>query len=126
MIRFYLISGLLVFLGTSQNILADEWNRVYLVSFPRSGNHWVRFLVEEATHITTSSIYRDSDFPHLPTRFPSGGYSVDHGYQGNCRFPEPKDPVLIKTHYPFLTQDPIDPSQGRSICLIQGDLTKIF
>lgn len=79
----------------------SNWNRVYLASFPRSGNHWVRFLLEEATHIATSSVSRDADYPHLPTLFPWGGYSTDHGYKGNCRYPNEQDPVVIKTHHPY-------------------------
>src|SRR6185437_16726911 len=99
---FYLRNWLFLCTVCGSLLSADEWNRVYLASFPRSGNHWVRFLVEEATHITTSSVYRDPNFPHLPTVFPWGGYVVDQGYKGNCRFPTTNDPILIKTHYPFL------------------------
>jgi hypothetical protein len=98
-------------------LLGDEWNTVYLASFPRSGNHWVRFLVEEATHIATSSVYRDRDFPHMQHIFPWGGYSTDHGYNGQCRYPTQDDPLLLKTHYPFLLQKIPDPR--RVICLIR-------
>lgn len=99
-------------------LCADEWNTVYLASFPRSGNHWVRFLVEEATHIATGSVYRDRDFPHLKNMFSWGGYCTDHGYEGLCRYPTQDDPVLIKTHYPFLPRK-IDPSPKLAICLIR-------
>jgi hypothetical protein len=83
-------------------LCADEWKRVYLASFPRSGNHWVRFLIEEATNIATSSAYCDNDltYPHLPTPFPWGGYCCDHGYEGNRRYPDIDDIVVIKTHFP--------------------------
>lgn len=97
---------------------SEDWNTVYLASFPRSGNHWVRFLVEEATHITTSSVYCDKDFPHMKNQFPWGGYCTDHGYAGNCRFPTLEDPVLIKTHFPFLTRR-IVPEPKVVICLIR-------
>lgn len=96
----------------------DEWNRVYLASFPRSGNHWVRFLVEEATHIATSSIYRDVDFPHLEKKFPWGGYCTPHGYRGDCRYPKRGDPILLKTHYPFLPER-VNPTVQQAICLIR-------
>jgi len=112
MYRIYLL------LLLTASIFGEEWNTVYLASFPRSGNHWVRFLVEEATHIATSSVYRDGDFPHLPARFPWGGYSTDHGYKGNCRYPTHQDPVLIKTHYPYYTQT-IRPFPKTTICLIR-------
>ena len=99
-------------------LFAKEWDKVYLASFPRSGNHWVRFLVEEATHIATSSVYRDNNFPHLPTIFPWGGYCTDHGYSGNCRYPTKADPVLLKTHYPYLPKM-IDSDFSSVICLIR-------
>lgn len=99
-------------------LFAEDWNVVYLASFPRSGNHWVRFLVEEATHIATSSVYRDKDFPHLQHVFPWGGYCTDHGYEGSCRYPINDDPVLLKTHYPFLPRK-IDPVPTSAVCLIR-------
>lgn len=34
--------------------------------------------------------------------FPWGGFCTDHGYEGQCRFPTIHDPILLKTHYPFL------------------------
>jgi hypothetical protein len=89
----------------------ETWNRVYLVSHPRSGNHWVRFLIEEATHIATSSIYRDSALsggvsqPHISEVFPWGGYCADHGFSGDCRYRFSKDfdPRRIKNNmiWPF-------------------------
>jgi len=106
-------------------LFADEWNTVYLASFPRSGNHWVRFLVEEATHITTSSVYRDQDFPHLKNVFPWDGYCTDHGYEGHCRYPTKNDPVLIKTHYPFFLRK-IDPSPKIAICLIRHPIDAFY
>lgn len=85
-----------------------EYSRVYLATFPRSGNHWVRYLIEEATDIATSSVYRDKDPKHLPTPFPWGGYCFPNGYQGNCRYPEPGEIVVIKTHYPALKPSKFD------------------
>ncbi len=127
---FRLRDLLFLSLGCGCLLSAAEWNKVYLASFPRSGNHWVRFLVEDATHITTSSVYRDPDFPHLPTVFPWGGYVVDKGYKGNCRFPTTNDPILIKTHYPFLPQRneqrEIDLNQDRVICLIRHPIDSLY
>jgi hypothetical protein len=109
---------ILLFCFIQSMLFGEEWNTVYLASFPRSGNHWVRFLVEEATHITTSSVYRDKDFPHLPDVFPWGAYSTDHGYEGHCQYPTYDDPVLVKTHYPFFPKK-IHPEPKRAICLIR-------
>jgi len=102
-------------------IFGDEWKTVYLASFPRSGNHWVRFLLEEATHIATSSIYEDDDFPHFREVFPWGGYCTDHGYDGHCRYPTKEDPVILKTHYPYY-QKKIDPEPKITICLIRNPI----
>ncbi|CDR34837.1 sulfotransferase domain-containing protein [Criblamydia sequanensis] len=108
-------------------IFAEEWNTVYLASFPRSGNHWVRFLVEEATHIATSSVYRDRNFPHLQNVFPWGAYCTDHGYEGHCRYPTLDDPVLIKTHYPFLKpKTKINPTPKSAICLIRHPIDSFY
>jgi hypothetical protein len=81
----------------------EGWNRrVYLATYPRSGNHWTRYLIEEATHIATSSVYCDGDVgkSHLGTPFPWGGYCPKYGYEGKCRYPTPSDIVVVKTHFP--------------------------
>jgi Sulfotransferase domain len=98
----------IIFLFFSFKVCGDDWQRVYLTSFPRSGNHWMRFLIEEATHITTSSVYRDPDMPHLPKLFPWKGYCPNHGYKGNCRFPQTGEIVVVKTHFPHLEAEPGD------------------
>lgn len=116
---------LCIFCAAQSILFANEWNTVYLASFPRSGNHWVRFLVEEATHITTSSVYRDKDYPHLEICFPWGGYCTDHGFERQCRFPRLEDPVLIKTHYPFLPRQ-IEPDPERAICLIRHPIDSFW
>ena len=90
----------------SQKLAADDWNkRVYLATYPKSGNHWLRYLIEEATLIATSSVYCDTDNwsysrLHLPTPFPWGGYSPKNGYDGNCCYPEADDIFVVKTHFP--------------------------
>lgn len=66
----------------------------------------MRYLIEEATNIATSSVYTDylnvksSVPPHLKSPFPWGGYCPDHGYEGNRRYPQKGEIVVIKTHYP--------------------------
>ncbi len=105
---------------------AYSWELVYLTSFPRSGNHWTRFLIEEATHIATSSVYRDRDYPHLPQLFPWGGYATDHGYTGTCRYPIEPEPVVLKTHYPCLPQRPIKPITRVAICLIRHPIDALY
>lgn len=75
-----------------------DWKRVYLATFPRSGNHWVRYLIEEASGIATSSIYLDQVPPHMPINFPWNGYCPKLGYEGNRRYPTKIDTVVIKTH----------------------------
>ncbi|MGA8164508.1 MAG: sulfotransferase domain-containing protein [Waddliaceae bacterium] len=89
---------------------SEDWKRVYLATYPRSGNHWVRFLLEEATHIATSSAYPDRtpEYQHLRTPFPWGGYCCPNGYHGNCSYPEKSDIVVIKTHYPCLGKTKFD------------------
>ncbi len=80
---------------------AKKWeNRVYLATYPRSGNHWMRYLIEEATGIATSSVYCDPDPQHLLLAFPWGGFCVDGGYEGSRRYPKDNEPVVIKTHFP--------------------------
>jgi hypothetical protein len=89
--------------------LAKNWNkRVYLATYPRSGNHWMRFLIEEATGIATSSVYRDPDPPHLNHLFPWGGYCCAGGYEGHARYPVEGEPVVVKTHYPALAMQLFD------------------
>lgn len=90
----------LFFLMEFSSSCAEDWKRVYLTSYPRSGNHWIRYLVEEASHIATASVYHDKEPLHMKKVFPWGGYCCDHGYEGNCRYPNKNDLVLIKTHFP--------------------------
>lgn len=100
--RFLAFSFCLIFLTEFQLAFSKEkeWERVYLATYPRSGNHWFRYLIEEATHIATSSVYCDNDPPHMENPFPWGGYCCDHGYNGDCRYPENDEFVLVKTHFP--------------------------
>jgi hypothetical protein len=107
---------------------ALEWKeRVYLASYPRSGNHWMRNLIEEATHIATSSVYRDPDPLHLPDIFPWGGYCCDHGYEGSSRYPVNGEPVVVKTHYPASGKTEFDQLPYKIvICIIRHPLDAIY
>ena len=69
----------------------EDWQRVYLATFPRSGNHWLRYLLEEATHIATGAVYRDMRPPHLKTPFPWGGYAAGMDIWGIAAIP-----ILVK------------------------------
>lgn len=81
--------------------LANIWpNRIYLATYPRSGNHWTRYLIEEASHIATCSVFRDLDPIHLSEPFPWGGYCAENGCIGTCRYPMWGDAVIVKTHFP--------------------------
>src|SRR5690348_10906431 len=89
----------------------EDWSkRVYLATYPRSGNHWVRYLIEEITHIATSSVYcdGDADKSHLGKPFPWGGYCPKYGYEGKCRYPTPDDIVVVKTHFPAVPAQEFD------------------
>ena len=87
---------------------AEKWQRIYLTTPCRSGNHWMRYLVEEAAHIATGAVYRDKTPLHMDKIFPWGGYCCKHGYEGLCRYPNKSDIVLIKTHYPDCPETPFD------------------
>lgn len=122
--RFFLLACLLsLSLAIS---LSAGWKKVYLATYPRSGNHWMRYLIEEATHIATGSTYCDQDPPHLPKRFPWGGYSADHGCEGNCRYPKEKDMVVIKTHYPTLTSELDSKDYKKVIRIVRHPVDSIY
>jgi hypothetical protein len=105
------LNTLILLLMTLSTLYSGEYEwerRVYLATYPRSGNHWLRFLVEEASHIATSSVYQDYEHNFFSPPFPWGGYSTDHGYTGSCRYPIPGESVLLKTHYPVIAQHEFD------------------
>ena len=74
----------------------DLSNRVYLATYPRSGNHWMRYLIEEATHVATGSVYAECG----KRPFSWGAYAFKGGYEGHCTFPQSGDTFVVKTHYP--------------------------
>ena len=122
--KFLKILCLLLIFGS---VDADEWKRVYLASAPRSGNHWLRYLIEEATHIATSSVYRDKNDGNLPIIFEWGGYCCDHGYAGDCRYPEIDEPIVIKTHYPALKNSPFDLQPAMlTICIVRHPIDVFY
>ncbi len=96
-------------------IFAEDYGkRVYLVSYPRAGNHWMRFLIEEATGMATGSVYcdpkepgRDYERAHLLTPFP-WGFCPDHGFTGTRRYPGKNDFIFLKTHYPVIVAQTLD------------------
>lgn len=117
-----------------------SWKRIYLSSYPQSGNHWVRHSVEDCCRIATSSVYRDFEPPgHMNRVFPWGGYCCDHGYRGDCRYPNKGEIVLLKTHYPYpgknspydrqpnemsihIIRNPVDTFYSRYVKLPKGPL----
>lgn len=92
-----------------QKIEAVDWSkRFYLATYPRSGNHWMRYLIEDAVHITTGSVYVDADPQHHPDPLPWAGFCVVGGYRGDSRYPNADEPFVVKTHYPALSRRPFD------------------
>ena len=111
MIRFFFLLCMIAGSWGCASECDALWNkRVYLATYPRSGNHWVRYLIEEATHIATSSVYCDADIgrSHLGKPFAWGGYCPKYGYEKQCRYPTPEDSVVVKTHYPAVPAQQFD------------------
>ncbi len=83
------IGWLLMAFFSIGNLDASLWpNCIYLATFPRSGNHWVRYMLEELTGKVTGSVYCDQDHPvHSPIILPMGGYAPDFGYEGCREYP---------------------------------------
>jgi hypothetical protein len=90
----FLLSGL----GTLLN--AEVWpNRVYLATFPRSGNHWMRYMLEELTGQVTFSVYPDFSNKYFQ---PCNAYYQEGGHAGNCYLPSYGETYIVKTHYPVM------------------------
>lgn len=102
LIKFFLI--FFVFFNLEISFSNEIWrNRVYLATYPRSGNHWMRYMIEELTGKATGSVYPDADEPvHLSTIFSWGGYAPKGGYEGNREYPKYGDLILLKTHFPVM------------------------
>lgn len=107
---------------------AKKWKkRVYLATYPRSGNHWLRYLIEAATYQATSSVYRDPDPRHLSKIFPWGGYCCKHGYGGNCYYPQKGDMVVVKTHFPIIQASQFDKlTYTKTIRIVRHPLDAIY
>ncbi len=105
-----------------------DYKRVYLATYPRSGNHWMRYLIEEATGVATSSVYCDSDPQHLPTLFPWKGYVCQGGYEGDKRYPNKGEIVVLKTHYPAIVAYDQDnePPEGKIIRVVRHPIDSIY
>lgn len=95
----------------------------------------MRFLIEEATHVATSSVWsewggvhgQDSNANHMPNVFPWGGYCVQNGYSGECRYPIEGEPVVIKTHFPFSESQPYEPDiYKKAIVIIRNPIDTFY
>lgn len=94
--KFIIFFFSLIFLCDLHSTFSDEWKRIYLATYPRSGNIWALQLIEEVTHIATSSVFCTKNKKH----FPWGACCWKPGFEGACRYPNLDDYVVIKTHYP--------------------------
>ena len=119
-INFFIVSSLFFFA-----LFGNTHQIVNLASFPRSGNHWVRFLIEETTNISTSSSYKDGDFKHIKNPYSMPGFSVKNGYFGNCHLPLLTDPLLLKTHYPWFDEKNFTCQNQPTVCLIRHPIDSI-
>lgn len=135
--RFRIIFFIIFFSFFIEDAFAKEaWQKVYLATFPRSGNHWTRYLIEEATGIITSSSYPEGFLgigadkktkPHSPFRLPWGGYCCKNGYEGIRRYPEKGEIVIIKTHYPFYLLKYFDSGQyEKAIRIVRHPVDSIY
>jgi hypothetical protein len=107
----------------------DENSRtVFLATFPRSGNHWARFMIEESTGIATSSVYGELDIVfHNLIISPSGGWFAKGGYDGLKRFPLEEELVVVKTHFPVFRPTRQDPKPySRAIRIVRHPVETIY
>ena len=81
-----------------------------LASYPRSGNHWLRWLIEEATGVATLSQYNDTQYETLgganaPVQLAlddvfAHAFAPPRGYSGTRRLPDGATPRVVKSHHP--------------------------
>ena len=69
---------------------------MFVASFPRSGNHWARHILEAVTGIATGSV-RPLAYPTKPYEW--GGYAQLGGATGSGRMPQVGDTVILMTHF---------------------------
>ncbi|XP_042866702.1 WSCD family member GA21586-like [Penaeus japonicus] len=70
--------------------------KTWLLSFPRSGNTWTRYLIEAATGVSTTSVYHDKLLVRL-------------GFQGEREDIDTGTTLLQKTHDTRWIRNPTDP-----------------
>ncbi|KAL7647712.1 UNVERIFIED_CONTAM: hypothetical protein RMT77_001321 [Armadillidium vulgare] len=63
----------------------EKLPEAYLVSYPRSGNTWVRYLIEGATGLFTGSVYNSKK-------------QIKMGFVGESEFHRNGTVIIIKTH----------------------------
>ncbi len=109
--------------GTSaatSTFLSQGYHRITITTVPRSGNTWLRQLIEQITGVATGSVYEeggrmsDAYGAYFPSQdSPCGGTSFAHAgsflvkhTHANCitqvKYPQiPREPVVIKDHAPW-------------------------
>eukprot|EP00056_Hartaetosiga_gracilis_P015096 m.241256 g.241256 ORF g.241256 m.241256 type:complete len:364 (-) comp19463_c0_seq1:1112-2203(-) len=81
-------------------------HRIALASIPRTGNGWIRGLIEGATGVASESIFKEGPASHFNER--SGGYGKRCGWLEDCSLVGHSvgiHPVVIKTHFPFTSHE---------------------
>lgn len=109
----------------------EGWKRAFLASYPRSGNHWVRYLVEEATNKVTGSVCPDEaengNPPHSKEAYSWGGHALPRGYEDTRELPSLEDTVLLKTHYPIMKARAYDTEENEIVIrLVRNPLDAIY
>eukprot|EP00040_Diaphanoeca_grandis_P021096 m.112324 g.112324 ORF g.112324 m.112324 type:complete len:373 (+) comp28186_c0_seq1:213-1331(+) len=82
-------------------------HRIILATVPRSGNGWIRGLLEASTRLTTGSVYREPDSVYDEY---TEAFQTACGWLKMCdvaRSPTSQDnnPMVVKTHFPFLQRN---------------------
>ncbi len=93
-------SILLFVLFLSSAFAEANWDRAYLATFPRSGNSWMRLLIEELTDVSTCTVYKHRNRPLIELAPIKAFYRLKE----ERRPPQKGDLVVVKTHYPYLSQ----------------------
>eukprot|EP00049_Salpingoeca_infusionum_P010630 m.183781 g.183781 ORF g.183781 m.183781 type:complete len:375 (+) comp14697_c0_seq8:90-1214(+) len=92
------------FIDPKSPVTVNGIDRIVLASIPRSGNGWMRGLLEASTGVATESV-----FPEFNSSFHerSDAHGAECGWLGNCSLVHSSHgsmPVVVKTHFPFTTQ----------------------
>eukprot|EP01147_Barroeca_monosierra_P004252 gene4252-6578_t len=78
-------------------------HRIILATVPRTGNGWLRGLLESATGVATESVFKEGVQSIFHERSPEA-FGKTCGWLDNCALVRQSagiDPVIIKTHFPF-------------------------